>query len=55
MDKEIKCVERECPTTFTITEGEEKFYTDKGMYLPKRCQECRDKRRNERDARTEEN
>ncbi len=53
MDKEIKCIEKNCENIFTITEGEAQFYTDKGMYLPKRCQECRDKRRKEREARTD--
>lgn len=55
METEIKCVERNCPNTFVITEGEEKFYTDKGMYLPKRCPDCRERRKREKEQREENN
>ncbi len=29
-----------------LTDGEIKFYQEKGMHLPKRCKECRDKNKN---------
>lgn len=37
------CVD--CGKEFTLTEGEIKFYKSKGLQLPKRCKECRDKKR----------
>lgn len=46
MDKEVECVE--CHEIFTITESEERFYTDKGLYLPKRCAKCRARRKEEK-------
>jgi len=49
METEIKCIEKDCDNTFLIEEGEAKFYTDKNMCLPKRCKDCRIKRRNERE------
>lgn len=42
---------KECGKEFEISEGEEKFYKDKGLEKPKRCQECRVKRRIERENR----
>ncbi len=54
MEKEIQCVERNCSNMFMITEGEERFYHDKGLYLPKRCPDCREKRRKERDEKNEQ-
>jgi hypothetical protein len=50
-ETEHKCIEKGCNKTFVITEGEEQFYTDKGFYLPKRCPDCRAKRRAEKEAR----
>lgn len=50
MDQDIKCIERDCPNTFTITEGEERFYTDKGLFLPKRCPDCRKKRKDQKES-----
>lgn len=49
MDKEIKCIEKDCGQTFTMSEGEEQFFVDKGMYLPKRCPDCRSRRKRERE------
>ncbi len=39
-----KCVD--CGRDFEITEGEIEFYNKKNMNLPKRCKECRDKKKN---------
>mgnify|MGYP000946548833 CR=1 FL=1 len=38
----LKCVE--CGVDF-FTEGEKEFYKRKGLYMPKRCKECRTKRK----------
>lgn len=35
----------DCGAEFTITEGEVEFYSSKGMQLPRRCKECRAKRK----------
>jgi hypothetical protein len=35
-----KCVQ--CGKEFDLSEGEIKFYKDKGLTLPKRCKECRE-------------
>lgn len=58
-DIEATCVEQDCGSGFTITAGEQEFFADKGMTLPKRCPSCRQKRKaeklsrggNDRDAR----
>lgn len=43
-DKEITCVD--CKNTFTFTAGEQEFYASKGLTNePKRCKECRDKKK----------
>ena len=43
-DKTIVC--RECSKEFLFTEGEQAFYKEKGLdNEPKRCKECRDKRK----------
>lgn len=36
---------QDCGCTFPITQGEAEFYQDKGYELPKRCKDCRHKRR----------
>ena len=38
-DKTLKC--EECGANFTFTAGEQEFYTEKGFTPPKRCQDCR--------------
>ena len=43
MDKR-KC--KQCGEEFTLTDSEIKFYNDKGLNLPKRCSECRNKNKN---------
>jgi len=47
-DKQAKC---ECGKEFTITIGEQTFYTGKGLNLPKHCTDCRKRRKGERLAR----
>lgn len=51
-DKELVCAEPSCGETFIVTVSEQRFYTDKGLYLPKRCAKCREKRRREKEQRT---
>lgn len=41
-----KCVD--CGKEFTISDSEEKFYRDKNLALPKRCKECRDRRKQQK-------
>lgn len=41
MGKRIVCVE--CGKEFLFTEGEQRFYAEKGFDEPKRCKDCRDK------------
>lgn len=44
--KPIKAVCADCGHEFTITAGEQRFAGEgKGFVLPKRCHECRDKRK----------
>lgn len=42
----IKCVN--CNKPFTLTSSHAKWFLDRGLELPKRCKECRTKRRNEK-------
>lgn len=39
MDKTLTC--RDCGNTFTFTEGEQAFYSQKGYTEPQRCPDCR--------------
>lgn len=49
-DKTLTCVD--CGCEFTFTAGEQKFYREKELdNEPKRCRECRDKKKAERNAR----
>jgi hypothetical protein len=43
LDQIIKCVD--CNVGFILTPGERQFYLDRGLHLPKRCPECRARRR----------
>lgn len=43
----IKCMD--CNKPFTLTSSHAKWFLDKGLELPKRCKECRTRRRNERE------
>lgn len=45
----MKC--KECGQEFEVSAKEEKFFKDKGLETPKRCRECRLKRRIERERR----
>lgn len=40
---------KECGKEFEIVEEEKNFYISKGLELPKRCRECRIKRRKDSD------
>ena len=48
-DKVIECVE--CGRTFIWSCGEQRYYKERGLSPPKRCKECRARRRRERDSR----
>lgn len=51
-DKTLTC--KDCGCDFTFTAGEQAFYHEKGLdNEPKRCRECRDKRKAERNSRFE--
>lgn len=46
-DKTLTCVD--CGEDFTFTAGEQEFYKEKGFdNEPKRCKECRDKKKSAR-------
>lgn len=42
-DKTLTC--RDCGNTFTFTEGEQDFYSQKGFSEPIRCNDCRQAKR----------
>ena len=53
-DKTIIC--QDCGNEFTFTAGEQAFYKEKGLTNePKRCKECRDKRKASRQDKSVEN
>jgi DNA-directed RNA polymerase subunit RPC12/RpoP len=45
-DKTLVCAD--CGKEFTFTADDQKFYAEKGFSDPKRCKECRDKRKAEK-------
>lgn len=46
-DKTLIC--KDCGNEFTFTAGEQAFYKEKGLdNEPKRCKDCRDKKKSER-------
>ena len=47
-DQIIKCCD--CGAGFILTVGERQFYFDRKLNLPKRCQECRQRRRQGREV-----
>ncbi len=47
-DQEITCTD--CGATFVFTEGEQEFYTSKGLSSPQRCKECRAARKADRNG-----
>lgn len=55
-DKRQKCVEKGCTNEFTITVGEQTFYANKkdengnAFNPPKRCSDCRAKRKAQREV-----
>jgi hypothetical protein len=49
-DKTLKCFEAGCGVSFTFTEGEQTFYAEKGFAEPRRCQDCRAKRKANRSS-----
>ena len=46
--KIIKCLD--CNKPFTISTDHEKWFIDKGLELPKRCKECRNKRHSRKEV-----
>ena len=48
-----KCVQY--GRTFILTDSEIKFYQDKGLSIPKRCEDCREKNKEESKAKTKVN
>lgn len=47
-DQRITCVD--CGQIFTWTEGEQRFYRERGLHPPKHCRECRAHRRAAKDT-----
>lgn len=53
-DKTLVC--KDCQAEFIFTAGEQAFYKEKGLdNEPKRCKECRIKRKNEQNSSTKKN
>lgn len=42
---DIEYVCKDCNQTFVFSEGEQKYYQDRGLAIPKRCARCRLRRR----------
>lgn len=42
------CIEEGCETRFNITDGERAFYQQRNLHLPKRCPDCRERRKIEK-------
>ena len=42
-DKQLICID--CEVSFTFARGEQYYYASKGLVEPKRCAECRLKRK----------
>lgn len=45
-DMTLNC--KDCGKEFVFTEGEQKFYEEKGFSNPTRCKECRNARKQQR-------
>ena len=45
-DKKVPCWD--CGAWFMLKAEEQKFYDEKGLKPPKRCKECREKRREQK-------
>jgi hypothetical protein len=48
-DKELICVD--CKNPWIFTGGEQRFFAEKGLHAPKRCKDCRQKKREQNDGR----
>lgn len=48
-DKTITCVD--CKEDFTFTGGEQEFYQKKGFSDPKRCKDCRERKKAQKENR----
>lgn len=46
-DQTINCVD--CDMAFTFSAGEQQYYREKELNTPKRCKNCRDARKRERE------
>lgn len=46
----IQCRERGCNNSFEFSDGEAKFYQEKGYTPPTRCKPCREARKREREG-----
>lgn len=44
------CACKDCNAEFTFTAGEKRFYETNGFQPPKRCKDCRNKRKAQRDV-----
>ena len=40
---------KDCNKSFTISEGQQKWFKSKGFSYPVRCEECRSKRRQKKE------
>lgn len=49
-DRTLTCID--CGSEFVFTMGEQEFFASKGFNDPKRCKDCRQKRKAERRGRT---
>jgi uncharacterized membrane protein YgcG len=47
-DKTLTCAD--CSQPFTFSAGEQQFFQERGMSEPKRCKECRQARKANRDS-----
>jgi len=47
-DKTLTCAD--CSQPFTFSAGEQQFYQERGMSEPKRCKDCRQARKANRDS-----
>ena len=41
---------KDCGETFELTDSEERFFTDRGLFIPKRCTKCLKKKREAKQA-----
>lgn len=47
-DITLKC--QDCGEEFVFTEGEQKFFEERGFSKPARCKECREARKKQRNG-----